>query len=194
MHTPQVHEPPSTLFCFKPTAAQSNALISGAGGGIGFGAGLTSSFAGVAPGRGASQTVHFSVAEAAFCNMHVSHVQSPPDAAVACFIPAAAQLNPPEGTEGAESVESVEEEEAEAVGKAVMVGFEPGLGSSQATHLSAVPELLTIHTEQLHPTEGGFIPAAAQLNPPDDDVEVDDDDEDGTVDAKESKEEAVEES
>ena len=93
MHTPQVHEPPSILFCFKPTAAQSNALISGAGGGIGFGAGLTSSFAGAAPGRGASQTVHFSVAEAAFCNMHVPHVQSPPDAAVACFIPAAAQSN-----------------------------------------------------------------------------------------------------
>ena len=90
-------------------------------------------------------------------------------------------------------MESVEEEEVEAVGKAVVVGFEPGLGSSQATHLSAVPGLLIIHTEQLHPRDGGFIPAAAQLNPPDDDVDVDDDDE-GIVDANESKEEAVEES
>ena len=120
--------------------------------------------------------------------MQVEHFH-PPTGAEGGFIPAAAQLNPPEGTEGAESVESVDEE-VEAVGKAVVVGFEPGLGSSQATHLSAVPELLTIHTEQLHPIEGGFIPAAAQLNPPDDDdVDVDD----GSVDANESKEEAVEE-
>ena len=123
--------------------------------------------------------------------MQVEHFH-PPTGAEGGFIPAAAQLNPPEGTEGAESVESVEEEEVEAVGKAVVVGFEPGLGSSQATHLSAVPELLTIHMEQLHPTDGGFIPAAAQLNPPDDDADVDDDD-DGIVDAKESREEAVEE-
>ena len=47
--------------------------------------------------------------------------------------------------------------------------------------------MLIIHTEQLHPTEGGFIPAAAQLNPPDDE----DEDEDDEVGSKESAEEVA---
>lgn len=94
MHELQVHDALSPFGCgFKPAAAQSNALTSSTGGGIGFGAGFTSLAVVLAPGRGASQTAHFSVAEAVFFSMHVSHVHSPPPAGAAGFIPAALQLN-----------------------------------------------------------------------------------------------------
>lgn len=51
--------------------------------------------------RGSSQTSHFSVALAGFCNMHVLHVHDAPLVAVGSgFRPAAAQSNAFTGAEG----------------------------------------------------------------------------------------------
>jgi len=93
--------------------------------------------------------------------MHVGHFQSPADT-VGAFIPAAAQLNPPEGAFGIWKVGKV--------GALGIEGFvlEFGVGLSQAMHLAASAELVTIQVLQLHDPAlevGCFIPAAAQLNP-----------------------------
>lgn len=64
-----------------------------AGGGTDFGADLTVLTPDSAPGRGASQIAHFSVADALFLSIQESHVQSPVFVDAAGLIPAAAQLN-----------------------------------------------------------------------------------------------------
>ena len=130
-HVSHVH---SVVVCvdgaFIPAAAQSNA----------FGAG-----AGAAPGRGASHTVHFSLALSGFFSAHVSHIHSALDAAAGCFIPAAAQLN--------------------AFGAAF--GAAPGRGASQTVHFSfALSGFFSEHVPHVHSADddgvGAFMPAAAQ--------------------------------
>ena len=81
MHVPHVHfSSPDTEGAFIPAAPQLKLVTFGAGR--------------AAPGRAASQTVHFSLAESGFCSMHMLHVQVPPAGAEGAFIPAAPQLNP----------------------------------------------------------------------------------------------------
>ena len=91
--------------------------------------------------------MHFAVALAGFLHPHVEQLHCPAGAAAGGFIPAAAQLNPP----------------------LVAAGLAPGLGSSQATHFDAESVLSSMQVVHFHPptgAEGAFIPAAAQLNPP----------------------------
>jgi hypothetical protein len=78
MHVEQVQLAPDVVGGFIPTAAQSNPTTAG---GVFFSC----------PGRGASQTVHLSSAEAGFESMHSSHSQFPPSAAMGGFFPAVAQ-------------------------------------------------------------------------------------------------------
>ena len=80
IHVEQVQLlPVFVLVGFAPAADQSKGFAGGA----------------LAPGFGASQTVHFSVAVAGFDSMQVEHVQlSPAPGELAGFIPAAAKSKP----------------------------------------------------------------------------------------------------
>lgn len=132
MHVLHDHVPPAVACgSFIPAAAQSNPFAAGAG---------------AFPGRGASHTVHFSVALAGFCSAHVEHVHLSADSPGFCM-PAAAQSKP--FVAGAEAL--------------------PGRGASQTVHLSvAEAGFCSEHMEHVHLSadpDGFAIPAAAQLKP-----------------------------
>ena len=133
-----------------------------------------------APGFGASQTVHFSVADVGFTKSQVPHFQ-PQAFDVGGFNPAASQLNPAElevveveaaatvvvglvpkekGVEGGLGMEN----EGGAAGLAA-----PGLEASHMVHFSvAEAGFIKSQVPHFHPLScfGGFKPVAPQLNPP----------------------------
>lgn len=133
-----------------------------------------------APGFDASQTVHFSVADAGFIKSQVPHFQ-PPAFDAGGFSPAAPQLNTPESevveveagatvvVELAPKEKGVEgglgmENEGEAVALAT-----PGLGVSHTVHFSvAEAGFIKSQVPHFHPLScfGGSKPAAPQSNPP----------------------------
>lgn len=78
MHVEHVQEPSFALGFAMPAAPQLNAAAGAFG----------------APGRGASQTAHFSVALASLAHMHVEHVHEPAGVGVGFAMPAASQLKP----------------------------------------------------------------------------------------------------
>jgi len=120
-----------------------------------------------APGFGESQTVHFSLADAGFIKSQVPHFH-PSVFVVGGLTPAAPQLNPPEPdpkTKGVEGGFGAENDRA-------AVGFSaPGFGVSHTVHFSvADPGFIKSQIPHFHPSafvDGGFMPAAPQLNPPD---------------------------
>lgn len=87
--------------------------------------------------------------------MHVEHVQDPDEGPAGAFMPAAAQLNPPLGTETA--------------GAAGAVATAAGRGASHTAHWSSAPLFVNMQVEHVHDpgdaAVGAFIPAAAQSNP-----------------------------
>lgn len=132
------------------------------------------------PGFDASQTVHFSVADAGFIKSQVPHFQ-PPGFDAEGFSPAVPQSNPPEpevmevevdatvavepvpkakGVEGGLGMENGEETAALAT---------PGLGVSHTVHFSvAEAGFIKSQAPHFHPLScfGGSKPAAPQSNPP----------------------------
>lgn len=125
--------PAGAAGAFIPAAAQLNPVTDGDD---------------VFPGRGASQTVHFSTTLAGFFSIQQEHSHSSPEAAGGGFIPAPAQLNPP------------------AAGGAAVL---PGRGSSQTEHFSvALAGFFSMQPEHSHSSPevvGCFIPAAAKSKP-----------------------------
>lgn len=92
-----VHESPLGLGGgARPAADQSNALTGGTGGagGAGAAAEVETGLDCATPGRGASQTVHFSFALSGFSKLQTSHFHFDPVEGVGGFRPAAVQLNP----------------------------------------------------------------------------------------------------
>lgn len=92
-----VHESPLGLGGgTSPAADQSNALTGGAGGtgGTGGAAEVETGLGCATPGRGASQTVHFSFALSGFSSWQRSQLHFDPAEGVGGFRPAAVQLNP----------------------------------------------------------------------------------------------------
>ena len=136
----------------------------------------------VVPGFGASQTVHFSLADAGFIRSQVPHFH-PSMFVVGSFNPAAPQLNPPE-PEPAKVV--VVEVPPEPHTKGVEGGFggevdgvaegfsAPGFDASQTVHFSAADVgFIKSQVPHFHPPVfdvGGFNPAAPQSNPPEPEV------------------------
>lgn len=107
------------------------------------GAGGPDGAAALAPGLGASQMVHFSVAVLGFMSMQVSHFHSPPDlaagAAGVAAVGFAPNENPPDGTEGG------------AGGPEGAAVFAPGRGASQMVHFSfAESGFFSMHSEHSH--------------------------------------------
>ena len=129
-----------------------------------------------APGLGASQTVHFSLADAGFFKSQVPHFHSSVFAVVVGFNPAALQLNPPELVEVVVVKVAPEPKTGGAGGGfgmesdvAVVEGFSaPGFGASHTVHFSVADAGFTKpQVSQFQPSVfGGFNPAAPQLNPP----------------------------
>ena len=78
MHIEQVQEPSFALGFAMPAAPQLNPAVGAFG----------------APGRAASQTVHFSVALASLVHIHIEHVHEPSGFGVGFVMPAASQLKP----------------------------------------------------------------------------------------------------
>lgn len=129
------------------------------------------------PGLGASQTVHFSLADAGFIRLQVPHFH-PSVVVVGGINPAAPQLNPPgpeiaevvvevlpgPKTRGAEGGFGMENDGVADVFSA------PGFGVSHTVHFSvADARFIKSQVPHFHPSscfEGGFKPAAPQLNPP----------------------------
>ena len=129
------------------------------------------------PGLGTSQTVQFSLADAGFVKPRVSHFH-PSVFVVGGFNPAAPQLNLPEP----EFVDVVAEVPPGPKTRGVEGGFgmdndgvvdgfsAPGFGVSHTVHFS-VADAGFIKSQAPHfqpsvSVEGGFSPAAPQLNPP----------------------------
>jgi len=134
-HTLHTHSSPEgPLTGFIPAAFQSNEATG---------------FGGSAPGLGASQIVHLSIAVAGFFNEHTLHTHSLPEGPLTGFIPAALQSN-------------------EAVG---FGGSAPGLGASQIAHFSVALEgffniqVLHVHWS-LVLAMGAFVSAALRSKPP----------------------------
>jgi len=129
-----------------------------------------------APGLGASQIVHFSLAEAGFIKAQVPH-SHPSVFVVGGLNPAAPQLNPPE-PELVELVEVLPGPKTRAVEggfgiekDGVAADFSaPGFGESHTVHFSAAEEeFIRSQVPHFQPSVsvvGGFNPAAPQLNPP----------------------------
>lgn len=107
-HSPHVHSAaePFDVGAFRPTAPQLKLVALGAE-------------AAVAPGLGASQIVHFSVAVEGFFSEHWLQFHSPSAGPVVGSTPAAPQLNEGAGWGGSVAV--------------------PGLGASQIVHLTIAP-------------------------------------------------------
>lgn len=100
---------------------------------------------------GSSQEIHLALA-GSLSTMHTLQVHVP-GAFVGTFIPAAAQLNPPDCT---------------AVAGAELLVSRSGFGSSQETHLTRAASLSTmqtLHNQVPGAFVGTFIPAAAQSKP-----------------------------
>lgn len=139
-----------------------------------------------APGFGASQTAHFSFADARFIKSHVPHFH-PSVFVVGGFIPAAPQSKPPE-LEFVGAAVFVEEVLLEAKTKGVEGGLgiendgavedlsAPGFGASQTVHFSVADSgFIKSHVAHFQPPifVGGFNPAEFQLNPPELELAVD---------------------
>lgn len=139
-----------------------------------------------APGFGASQTAHFSFADAGFIKSHVPHFH-PSAFVVGGFIPAALQSKPPE-LEFVGAAVFVEEVLLEAKTKGVEGGFSiendgavedlsaPSFGASQTVHFSVADAgFIKSHVAHFQPSifVGGFNPAELQLNPPELELAVD---------------------
>jgi len=139
-----------------------------------------------APGFGASQTTHFSFADAVFIKSHVPHFH-PSVFVVGGFNPAAPQSKPPE-LEFVGAAVFVEEVLLGAKTKGVEGGFgitndgvveglsAPGFGASQTVHFSVADSgFIKSHVAHFQPPifVGGFNPAEFQLNPPELELAVD---------------------
>lgn len=100
----------------------------------------------LAPGAGASQTVHLSFTFDGFEQLHILHVH--PSLGAGGAIPALVQSNP--------------------VGGADDEALAPGTGASHTVHLSfALDGLEQLHISHVQPSlgSGAFMPALAQSNP-----------------------------
>lgn len=124
---PQSNPPEPELVAVKAVVSAAVELVpekSGVEGGLGIengegAAGL------VAPGLGASHTVHFSVAEMGFTKSQVPHFH--PSSCFGGFKPAAPQLNPPFVVGGVEVVEGAEREVGVEAGRVVALVLGPAL-------------------------------------------------------------------
>jgi len=162
MQTLQVHVPSAFVGTLSPAAAQLTPA-DGTTGGLGSSGAAVEPSAGALAvlGLGSSQEAHFVLAPSLSTMQTLQlHV---PGAFVGTLRPAAAQLNPPDGTTGGLGLGSCSGTAVEAGAAAL------GRGSSQEAHFVLVASLSTMQTLHDH-VPGAFVgilsPAAAQLKLP----------------------------